>query len=206
MGFTGIFLVLFLIIHASINACIFLDDGGVFFEKAAHFMAYNWILRILELILFIGFIIHIIQGLTLWKMNRAARPVKYAKTRYTKKITWYSRSMGILGSLILLYLVMHLSQFWMGTKKEMYFDGPHWDLYAQMKVIFTNPLWFSLYMVGLAALLFHLLHGFQSAFRSLGINDKSWTPLIEKIGVAYSIIIITLFALMPISFMFGWLN
>lgn len=206
MGLTGIFLILFLIIHATVNACIFLNDGGKFFNEAAHFMAYNWIVRILEVGLFAGFIIHIIQGLMLWKMNRAARPVKYYMQRYTPKIKWYSRSMGILGTLLLLYLVMHLAQFWMGTKREILFGGPEWNLYAQMKVIFTNPVWFVLYMVGLASLLFHLLHGFQSAFQSLGMNDKKWTPLIKGAGVAYSYIIVILFAMMPIAFMAGWLK
>lgn len=206
MGFTGIFLIIFLIVHASVNACIFLNDGGVFFNEAAHFMAYNWILRFLELVLFIGLIMHAIQGLLLWKMNRKARPVKYQVTHYTKKIKWYSRSMGILGTLVLLYLVMHLSHFWIGTKDQLYGDHIQRNLYQEMKEVFTNPIWFTLYMVGLASLLFHLLHGFKSAFQSLGINDRSWTPLIEKIGVAYSIIIILVFAMMPISFMAGWLK
>lgn len=206
MGLTGIFLVLFLLVHATLNATIFLNDGGVFFDKAAHFMEYNWIIRILEIGLFIGFIIHIVQGLTLVSLNRKARPVKYKITRYTKRIKWYSRSMGILGSLILLYLVMHLAQFWVPKKEEIFFDGAQFNLYDRMREVFTNPLWFALYMVGLAALLFHLLHGTNSAFRSLGINDKAYTPLLEKIGAIYSIAIIILFALMPMSFMFGWID
>jgi succinate dehydrogenase / fumarate reductase cytochrome b subunit len=139
-------------------------------------------------------------------MNRKARPVKYQVTHYTKKIKWYSRSMGILGTLVLLYLVMHLSHFWIGTKDQLYGDHIQRNLYQEMKEVFTNPIWFTLYMVGLASLLFHLLHGFKSAFQSLGINDRSWTPLIEKIGVAYSIIIILVFAMMPVSFMAGWLK
>lgn len=206
MGFTGIFLILFLIVHASINACIFLNDGGVFFNQAAHFMAYNWIMRVLELGLFIGLILHAIQGLMLTRMNKKARPIKYKMTRYAKKIHWYSRSMGILGSLVLLYLVMHLSHFWIGTKEQLYGDHLQRNLYVEMKAVFTNPIWFTFYMIGLASLLFHLLHGFKSAFQSLGINDKSWTPVIEKAGVIYSVIIIFVFAMMPISFMAGWLK
>lgn len=217
MALTGFFLIIYLIVHATINALIFYDDGGVIFNSAAHFMSHNIVLKILEILLFAGFIIHIIQGLMVWKQNRAARPVKYQKrTKYTKdevsqyphktKITWYSRYMGILGSLILLFLVMHLSQFFMATKNEMYFNGREVNLYEKMKVIFTNPIWFSLYMVGLASLLFHLFHGFQSAFQTMGINHKRWLPIIRAAGYTYSVVICLLFASMPISFMAGWLK
>lgn len=206
MGLTGLFLIIYLIIHAFINALIFYDDGGVTFIRAAYFMSHNILLRLLEILLFAGFIIHIIQGLLLWKQNRAARPIKYEVQKYIPTIKWYSRYMGILGTLILLFLVMHLSQFWYGTKEEMYFNGPEFNLYHQMKIIFTNPVWFVLYMIGLASLLYHLLQGFQSAFQSLGINDKTWTPFIKGFGIAYSIIIVVLFAMMPISFMAGWLQ
>ncbi|HRN73402.1 MAG TPA: succinate dehydrogenase cytochrome b subunit [Ginsengibacter sp.] len=206
MGFTGLFLIAFLIVHAGLNATIFMNDDGATFNAVAGFMSHNWIMRILELGLFIGFAFHIAQGLILWKMNRAARPVKYSMKRYIPKIKWYSRYMGLLGTLVLLYLVMHLAHFWVHTKDELYFGGSEVNLYERMRDIFTQPLWFVLYMVGLASLLFHLLHGFQSAFQSLGMNDKAWTPLVKKAGVAYSVIIVFLFALMPIAFMAGWLQ
>lgn len=205
MGFTGLFLIAFLIVHAGLNATIFMNDDGETFNKTSHFMSHNWIMRFLELGLFIGFIIHIVQGIILTRMNRAARPVKYSKTRYISKIKWYSRYMGILGILILLYLIMHLAHFWVETKSELYFGAEEVNQYERMREVFTQPLWFVLYMVGLAALLYHLLHGFQSAFQSLGMNDKTWTPLVKKLGVAYSVIIVLLFALMPIAFMVGWL-
>ncbi len=206
MGFTGLFLIAFLIVHAGLNATIFMNDDGATFNAVAGFMSHNWIMRILELGLFIGFAFHIAQGMMLWKMNRAARPVKYSMKRYIPKIKWYSRYMGLLGTLVLLYLVMHLAHFWVHTKDELYFGGAEVNLYERMRDIFTQPLWFVLYMVGLASLLFHLLHGFQSAFQSLGMNDKAWTPLVKKAGVAYSVIIVVLFALMPIAFMAGWLQ
>ncbi len=206
MGLTGFFLIIFLIVHAGINSLIFNNDNGVLFNEVAHFMSHNIIMRILELLLFVGFIIHIVQGLMLWKQNRAARPVKYEMQRYTPKIKWYSRKMGILGSLLLLYLIMHLAHFWAGTKAELYLGGAENNLYVEMKHIFTNPVWFVLYMIGLLSLLYHLLHGFQSAFQSLGMNDKKWTPFIQIVGKVYSFAIVILFALMPIAFMVGWLQ
>lgn len=206
MGLTGFFLIVFLIVHASINSFIFVNDDGVTFNKVAHFMAYSFLLRLLEVGLFAGFIIHIIQGLVLWKQNKAARPVKYKMQRYTRKIKWYSRYMGLLGTLILLFLIMHLSHFWFGTKNAMYFNGPEVNLFYEMKEIFTNPVWFTLYMIGLLSLLYHLLQGFQSAFQSMGMNDKKWTPFVKGLGVFYSIVIVLWFASMPIAFMTGWLQ
>lgn len=206
MGATGFFLITYLIVHASINALIFFNDDGATFNTVAHFMLHNWIVRILEVGLFAGFILHIIQGLLLWKQNKTARVVKYAIQKYPREIKWYSRYMGWLGTFILLFLVMHLYHFWGSTKHELYFNGPSVDLYQQMKEIFTNPVWFILYMIGLASLLFHLLHGFQSAFQTFGINNRRWLPLIKGIGVFYSIVICLLFASMPLAFMAGWLQ
>lgn len=206
MGATGFFLIIFLIVHASVNALIFYDDDGATFNKAASFMLHNYFVRFLEIGLFTVFILHIIQGLLLWQQNSAARKISYGKTNFPKEIKWYSRYMGWLGTFLLLFLVMHLYHFWASTKNELYFHGPAIDLYQQMKEVFTNPLFFTLYMIGLVSLLFHLLHGFQSAFQTFGINHKRWTPLIKGMGVFYSLVICILFASMPIAFMAGWLQ
>ena len=111
MALTGLFLITFLIVHAGVNSCIFLNDGGETFNNVAHFMSHNWILRFLEIGLFAALILHIIQGLILWKQNKAARPVAYHTNKSKKNSNWYSRSMGILGTLLLLFLVMHISHF-----------------------------------------------------------------------------------------------
>lgn len=206
MGATGFFLIIFLIVHASVNAMIFYDDGGVKFDAVASFMLHNYFMRFLELGLFAVFILHIIQGLLLWKQNRGARKIKYEKQNFPREIKWYSRYMGWLGTFLLLFLVMHLSHFWASTKNELYFQGDTVNLYDKMKDVFTNPLWFTLYMIGLVSLLFHLLQGFQSAFQTFGINHKRWTPIVRGIGVIYAIVICILFAFMPIAFMAGWLQ
>ena len=206
MGLTGFFLIIYLIVHASINAMIFYNDDGEKFNAAASFMLHNYFVRFLEVGLFAIFILHIIQGLILWKQNRSARKINYIKQKFPGEIKWYSRYMGWLGTFLLLFLIMHLYHFWASTKHELYFNGPVIDLYQEMKIIFTNPVWFTLYMIGLGSLLFHLLHGFQSAFQTFGINHRRWTPIIKGIGVFYSIVICILFAMMPISFMAGWLQ
>ena len=206
MGFTGFFLIFYLIVHASINALIFYDDQGATFNNVAHFMMTNYIVRFLEIGLFAAFILHSVQGLLLWKQNRDARKIKYHVQKYPAEIKWASRYMGWLGTFILLFLVMHLWHFWASTKDELYFNGPEVNLYQKMKFIFTNPIWFSLYMIGLASLLFHLLHGFQSAFQTFGINNRRIIPIVKGIGIVYSIVIVLLFASMPLAFMVGWLQ
>jgi len=206
MALTGFFLIIYLIVHAALNALIFYNDDGAIFNARASFMLHNYFIRFLEVGLFAVFILHIIQGLLLWKQNRGARKISYAKQNFPREIKWYSRYMGWLGTFLLLFLVMHLYHFWASTKHELYFNGPVVDLYQEMKIIFTNPVWFTLYMIGLVSLLFHLLQGFQSAFQTFGINHRRWTPIIKGIGIFYSVAICILFAMMPVSFMAGWLQ
>jgi len=206
MALTGFFLIIYLIVHAGLNALIFVNDDGKTFNVAAYFMLHNYIIRFLEIGLFATFILHIVQGLILWKQNKSARKINYKELKYPTGIKWYSRTMGWLGTFILLFLVMHLYHFWASTKRELYFHGPVIDLYQDMKEIFTNPVWFTLYMIGLASLLFHLLHGFKSAFETFGVNNKRWTPIIRGVGIFYSVGICLLFAFMPLAFMLGWLQ
>lgn len=207
MGLTGLFLILFLIVHAGINACIFLDDHGETFNQVARFMSHNWIMRFLEIGLFAGLILHIIQGLMLWSQNNKARPVQYHFNQPSKNSKWYSRSMGILGTLLLLFLVMHLKHFYVGTKMELYGGvvAKH-SLFEEMKNVFAEPMVVILYLLGLVALFWHLFHGFQSAFQTFGIHHKKYTPLLKTLGTGYAIIVCVLFALMPIALHLGWIK
>lgn len=204
MGFTGLFLILFLIVHAGINSCIFLNDGGETFNTVAHFMSHNWIMRFLEIGLMAGIILHAIQGLMLWRQNAKARPIDYAVKKSNKNSTWYSRSMGLLGTLVLLFLIIHLGHFYVGTKEALYLhgDAPH-NLFNEMKLTFSSPLIVAFYIFSLIALFWHLIHGFQSAFQTFGLNHKRYTPIIKAAGWIYTIIIITAFALMPLLMHFG---
>ena len=210
MGLTGLFLITFLIVHVGVNSSIFVNDGGETFNKAAHFMSHNWLIRIMEIGLFAGLILHIVQGLLLWKQNSAARPVKYAVNNPAKNSKWYSRSMGLLGTLLLFFLIIHISKFFVGTKIAMYANGgvndASYNLFNEMKEEFQTWWVVVIYVLGVISLFWHLLHGFQSAFQTFGINHKKYTPIIKMIGLAYSIIVCILFALMPIAFYLGWIN
>lgn len=210
MGLTGLFLIVFLIVHAAVNSCIFLNDGGETFNSVAHFMSHNWILRFIEVGLFAGLILHIVQGLILWKQNSKARPVKYSVNAANENSKWYSRSMGLLGTLLLFFLIIHVSKFFLDTKIALYADGGASDashnLFEEMKAEFQKWWVVGIYILGLISLFWHLIHGFQSAFQTLGINHKKYTPIIKIIGIGYTVVICLLFALMPIAFYMGWIN
>lgn len=205
MSLTGFFLIGFLIIHVSINAMIFVNDGGETFNKVAHFMSHNIITRILEVGLFLGFILHIVQAYIATAQNQKARPVKYAMTDGNANSKWYSRSMALLGTLILLFLVVHLGNFWVPTKKALFADEEH-NTFESMKVVFSQWYFVVIYLAGVISLGYHLLHGFSSAFQSLGLTHRKWTPVIKFIGAAFSIIVPLIFALMPISMFMEWIK
>ena len=198
---------------------IVFSDNGETFNHWASFMGTNWIVRVMEIGLFTGLILHIVQGLILWGQNKKARPVKYAVSKY-REGKWYSRSMGLLGTLILLFLIVHLYHFWtpsrlggmlgihtlQETSLGTYNGQEVHNLYAEMQIVFQN-LWIVIvYVLGVFALAWHLLHGFQSAFQTFGLTHKKYAPLIKGIGVFYSIVICLLFALMPISIYLKWIN
>lgn len=206
MGLSGLFLIVFLIVHCGLNMLIFIPDEGKTFTHAAHFMGTNILMRTLEIGLVVGFLVHIIDGLVLWYQNAQARPQGYAKVDASKNSPWYSRSMGILGTLLLMFLIIHAADFWIPNRANQFMTGQERDLFAMMKEEFSNPFIVLLYVLSCFSLFWHLLHGFKSAFQSLGLNHSKYNGMIEKAGIAFSIIVPTLFALMPLGIYFGYVK
>lgn len=205
MSLTGLFLISFLVVHVTINSMIFVNDGGETFNMAAGFMAHNIIIRIMEVGLFVGLLLHIVQAYIVTAQNQKARPVKYAVTNGAANSKWYSRSMAILGTLLLLFLVVHLGNFWVPTKKAVFAHEEH-NTFEGMRAVFSQWYFVAIYMLGVISLSYHLLHGFPSAFQSLGLNHKKYTPVIKFLGTAFSILVPLLFALMPLSMFMGWIK
>jgi succinate dehydrogenase / fumarate reductase cytochrome b subunit len=209
MGLTGLFLVSFLVVHCFINQMVFWDSTGQLFNEYAHFMGTNIIIRIMEVGLFAGLLLHIIDGLMLYFQNRAARPQKYAYNNESANSTWYSRSMALLGTLLLIFLILHLSHFWVHTRFMTMpeIDHPQFkvqmiDLYSLMRETFSSPIIVLIYVLAQFALGYHLLHGFKSAFQSLGLNHTKYNQLIAVTGTAFAIIVPIIFAAMPIVIYF----
>lgn len=206
MGLTGLFLISFLVVHAFINSLIFFNDGGILFNEGSEFMAHNPVIRAVEIVLFIGIILHIVQALILTLQNNKARPVKYAVNNGKANSKWYSRSMGLLGTLLLIFLIIHLKHFWVVSRFTDEITSGEETMYGEMKEVFENPLIVITYVLGVISLGYHLLHGFQSAFQTLGLNHPKYTPVIKAIGFWFSIIISLVFAAMPIALYMGWVK
>ena len=214
MALSGIFLILFLIVHVGINACIFANDGGEMFNKAAHFMGSTVLIRILEVGLFAFFLLHIIQGLVLEASNRTRRKQGYAVALGAKGSKWYSRSMGLLGTLVLIFLIIHWWHFWVPARfighpelTEVAYNGVHMhNMYNLMYFTFQQAWVVVLYVLACGSLAFHLLHGFQSAFRTIGMGNKRWLTIVQSLGLGYSILVPLVFAAMPVVMYFGWLK
>lgn len=219
MALTGLFLVSFLVIHVGVNACVFNDlsifdpnDDGRMFNKAAHFMGSTVLIRILEIVLFAGFLLHIIQAYVLYVQNKSKRKIGYKIPMGTRGSTWYSKSMTLLGTLLLMFLIMHVSHFWVPSRVThdltpvQYGDMNAHNLFERMVQIFQNPWVVVLYVLGCISLAWHLVHGFQAAFRTLGLSNKKYIRLVHSVGIGFSIIVPLLFALMPISMYAGWVG
>jgi succinate dehydrogenase / fumarate reductase, cytochrome b subunit len=213
MGLTGLFLISFLVVHAGINACIWANDGGVMFNKAAHFMGTTVVIRIMEVGLFIGIFIHIIQGYALEFSNRSKRGVGYNVNLGNKGSKWYSRSMGLLGTILLLFFIIHWYHFWIPSRftgvEDVLMPGTAIKLhnvFGLMQVTFSQLWVVLLYVFACFSLCWHLIHGFQSAFRTVGVSNPKYLILIRNTGIAYSVIISLTFAMMPVSMYLGWVK
>lgn len=213
MSLTGLFLVVFLLIHFIGNISLLYKDSTAFNEYA-HFMKHSTIILISEVILFSGFILHIIQGIILVIQNKKARPVGYKVAHKNSKVSWTSKLMGPFGIVIFIFLVIHLTQFFafkffLPIEEVTSANGYQMaQLYEKVHALFTGDqaiIWIIFYCVSMLVISFHLSHGFQSAFQSLGWNHKKYTPFIKAFGLAYAILIPLAFALIPILVKAGML-
>src|SRR5262245_26486818 len=161
MSIPGLSPIIFMIVHVTFNALmcavVFVpEDNGEIFNKAAHFLGQTLVPRVLEIGLFLFFIIHIIQGYVLEFKNRSKRGIGYDVKMGAKGSTWYSKSMGLLGTLIFLFLIVHIADFWVpsrfgGLAEVEYADAPgraYHELYGKMIEVFQNGWIVALYMIG----------------------------------------------------------
>ena len=205
MAATGLFLCVFLLEHLYSNLLLFFNDGGVSFTEWSHTLVHSMLIRLVEIFLFIAIIIHVVQAAYLTMQNRTSRPVKYTVYKVDQTASWFSRNMGITGSLILFFIVVHMWQFFVPYRILDTIGGEGQVNVAQtIKEAFLNP-WYVLLYVGSAMFLaFHLNHGFQSAFTTFGLNSKKHKQLISLFGSFFAFVIVGLgFSIIPILFYFG---
>jgi succinate dehydrogenase / fumarate reductase cytochrome b subunit len=197
MALTGLFLCLFLVIHLAGNTPLLWGDQEGFNEYSK-FMTTFAPIKIVSYLLYAGIVFHSIDGILLTIQNRNARPQKYAKNKPSANSSWASRNMAFLGIILLAFIIIHMRSFWFeykfGVVPEV--DGLK-DLYTITVTAFEQWWYTLLYVVSMLAMGFHLSHGFQSSFQSLGLSHPKYTPLIKKVGMAYAIIISLGFASIP---------
>ncbi len=209
MSLTGLFLIVFLLVHLFGNLQLLIEDNGRQFNLYGNFMTSNPVIETVAILLYAAFLLHAIQGWLLWRKNRAARGMAYEvkKTRAAQKSAFASKNMGWLGSIIFIFLLIHLYQFWFQVKfghlpEEIYDGVAVENLFEPVKAAFTN-FWFVLfYVISMVIVGYHLNHGFQSAFQTLGLNHKKIGPLVKFLGKIYSFLVPAGFALIPIWFYF----
>ena len=196
---------LFLIVHLTINSLLLFGDGTLF-NQAANFMGSNPVMKVIEPILALGFIMHIIYAAYITLKNMKARPKGYKVTTKTKA-SWASKNMFVLGTLIFIFLVIHLANFFwkvkFGTIETIMVEGKELhDVYALVAGLFKGWWWYDvIYIVGVIFLFLHLTHGFWSAFQTIGWDNEKWMPRLKVIGYIYSIIICGGFAFIPLYFL-----
>ena len=188
MALSGFFLMFFLLQHLIINFMSVISAD--LFNETSEFMGTNPLVQyLMQPILFFGIIYHLVMGMRLDLQNRKARTSKYVMNKPGENSSWMSRNMIITGITILLFIALHMVDFFFPTIKAHYITHEHLDSFQMVAAKFTNPVYFGIYTLAFIALALHLLHGFQSSFQSVGFNNKKYTPTLNKLGNAYAILI-----------------
>lgn len=202
MAATGLFLCVFLVGHLVGNLQLLIpgEEALIQFNDYAQFMTSNPIIKILSYVTYFSILFHAVDGLILVFKNKKARSTKYIYNKSNVNSTWASRNMGLLGAILLFFIIVHMRSFWY----EMHFGSlpldlnGNKDLYS-ITVAAFNQLWYViLYVVCMIAVALHLSHGFASAFQSIGASHSKYTPLLQKIGFTFGVLIPFLFAVIPV--------
>jgi succinate dehydrogenase / fumarate reductase, cytochrome b subunit len=173
-------------------------------------MSHNPFIRVISIGLYTFILLHSIQGIALWLSNRKAKG-GYSSKGKVAGANWASRNMALLGVLIFAFLCIHMGDFWVKMRftdslplvNYPGHDAPVEDIFSRVHAAFQNIWIVIIYVVGVIALAFHLVHGFQSAFQTLGLNHKKYTPLINGIGWIYAILFPLGFAILPLYHYFN---
>jgi succinate dehydrogenase / fumarate reductase cytochrome b subunit len=198
MALTGLFLIAFLVVHLAGNLLLLRGDGGEAFNAYAEFMSTNPFIRILEVLLFLSFVIHIYQGLYLFYHARKTRPIGYAVHKPQENSSFFSRTMPITGIFILIFLLVHLRSFFVESR----ILGSPYTLYDLCKNAFENPWYSGFYVVSMVLLAFHLAHGFYSGFQTLGlIINRRIRSVIQWAGALFAFLVPLGFAIIPVYFL-----
>jgi len=206
MSMAGIFLMIFLLVHLVINLLVIIFDDPMVYNKAAHFMSSNILIKIFEIVLFGGILLHVIYALILQIQNWIARPQRYSKTNYSNT-SFFSKFMIHTALITLTFLVIHMADFYIKAKfghaAEIDVDGVMYHDFASEIVDKFKMLPFVIFYIAAFIFLgFHLIHGFQSAFKTLGLDNRKYTPVIVALSNIYTVVIVGGFSIIPVLIYF----
>lgn len=190
MALSALFLIIFLIIHLTVNLTSVFSE--TVFNELSHFMGTNLVIQfVMQPVLILGVVLHFVMGFILEFKNWSSRNVKYVKFKGSASATWMSRNMIYSGAVILAFMVLHFIDFWFPELNYKYIQVLPEDptrYFVELQHKFTNPWRVGAYVFAFVLLALHLLHGFQSAFQSIGFNNK-YTKGVKALGKIYAIII-----------------
>lgn len=201
MAVTGLFLCFFLVIHLLGNLQLLMPatQAKDSFNSYSQLLSGNIFIKMISYVLYASIIIHCLDALVITLKNRKTAG-KYAVDQRSAASKWYSRNMGILGTLILIFLVFHFKDFWYQYKfGSLPMDAAgHKDLYTIVIAAYQDWWYVLFYVLSMFALGYHLLHGFFSAARSLGVYHPKYVTWIRAFGKGYSYVITFGFAIIPV--------
>ncbi len=195
MALAGLFLLLFLPVHLIINLLLLKSDPGPF-NEAADFMATFPLIKIVEIVLFAALIIHFSWGIYIQIKNWFSRPIGYAGGNKSET-SFFSKFMIWTGAAVLTFLVLHFFNFYF-MKLGLVQGNPE-DFYSVAHDLFKIPAYNYIYLVCFALLGLHLFHAFSSAFQTLGLNHRIWTPVVKAVAWIYAILIPAGFAFISLT-------
>jgi succinate dehydrogenase / fumarate reductase cytochrome b subunit len=207
MSLAGIFLIIFLLVHMGINLLVIIFDDPMVYNKAAHFMSTNILIKIFEIVLFGGLLLHMIYALILQIQNWIARPRRYKRANYSNT-SFFSKFMIHTAVIIAVFLVIHFVDFYFKAKfghgAEVLVDGVMYhDFASELEDKFKILPFVVFYIAAFIFLGFHLVHGFQSAFKTLGLENKRYTPVIQVLSILYSVTVVGGYSLIPLLIYFS---
>lgn len=203
MALAGLFLAVFLLVHLGINLLLLAGDEGKSFSIAASFMATNYVVRIFELVLFGGFLIHMIIGVGVSILNRTARPIRY-QHKSLSETSPMSKYMFHSGIIVFVFLLLHFIDFYfirLGLVAPPPGIDRH-DFYHRALLLFSDKGYSSVYLICFIALGFHLSHALQAAFQTVGLNHSKYTAGIKVASTLYAIVVAGGFMVIPLWVMF----
>lgn len=212
MSISGLFLVLFVLFHSLMNFVVIISPEA--YNGIAAFLGANWYALIATMVLALGFVVHIVYALILSYQNLKARGTdRYAVSGSQKDVSWASKNMLILGAIVVGFLVLHLFHFWSKMQLVELMHGHHYADYGYhdptdgayfIQQLFSQPFYCIIYIVWIAALWLHLVHGFWSALQTLGASNNVWLPRIKAISFMIATIVCLLFASVPVYYLLGF--